>query len=38
VIQLSATSGAGMDEWLAFLHEGVARANIDRHPAEPPSV
>jgi hydrogenase nickel incorporation protein HypB len=26
VIQLSATSGAGMDEWLEFLHEGVAQA------------
>jgi len=26
VIQLSATSGAGMDEWLAFLHDGVAQA------------
>jgi hydrogenase nickel incorporation protein HypB len=27
VIQLSATSGAGMDEWLAFLRDGVARAS-----------
>jgi hydrogenase nickel incorporation protein HypB len=27
VIQLSATSGAGMDEWLAFLREGVAQAS-----------
>jgi hydrogenase nickel incorporation protein HypB len=27
VIQLSATSGAGMDEWLAFLREGVAHAS-----------
>jgi hydrogenase nickel incorporation protein HypB len=26
VIQLSATSGAGMAEWLAFLSEGIARA------------
>lgn len=26
VIQLSATTGEGMDEWLAFLHEGVAQA------------
>jgi len=26
VIQLSATSGAGMDEWLAYLQDGVARA------------
>ena len=26
VIQLSATSGEGMDEWLAFLNEGVAQA------------
>ncbi|MHB8950467.1 MAG: hydrogenase nickel incorporation protein HypB [Rhodoferax sp.] len=26
VIQLSATSGEGMDAWLAFLHEGVAQA------------
>jgi hydrogenase nickel incorporation protein HypB len=25
VIQLSATSGEGMDAWLAFLHEGVAQ-------------
>ena len=27
VIQLSATSGAGMDEWLAFLRDGVALAS-----------
>ncbi len=27
VIQLSATSGEGMDEWLAFLRNGVARAS-----------
>jgi hydrogenase nickel incorporation protein HypB len=27
VIQLSATSGAGMDEWLAFLRQGVAKAS-----------
>ena len=26
VMQLSATSGEGMQEWLAFLHEGVAQA------------
>ena len=26
VIQLSATSGAGIDEWLAYLQDGVARA------------
>lgn len=26
VIQLSATSGAGMDEWLAFLREGMTQA------------
>ena len=30
VIELSATSGEGMDEWLAFLHEGVARARAAR--------
>ncbi|HEY5581083.1 MAG TPA: hydrogenase nickel incorporation protein HypB [Rhodoferax sp.] len=30
VIQLSATSGEGMDEWLTFLHEGVARASAAR--------
>jgi hydrogenase nickel incorporation protein HypB len=30
VIQLSATSGAGMDEWLAFLHDGVAQARATR--------
>ena len=30
VIELSATSGEGMDEWLAFLHEGVARARVAR--------
>ncbi|MCF8161255.1 MAG: hydrogenase nickel incorporation protein HypB [Polaromonas sp.] len=33
VIQLSATSGAGMDEWLAFLQEGVARARAARQQA-----
>lgn len=27
VIQLSATNGDGMDEWLAFLNEGIARAH-----------
>ena len=27
VIQMSATSGTGMDEWLAFLREGVAKAS-----------
>jgi hydrogenase nickel incorporation protein HypB len=27
VIQLSATSGDGMDEWLAYLRDGVARAS-----------
>jgi hydrogenase nickel incorporation protein HypB len=27
VIQISATSGEGMDEWLAFLSDGVARAS-----------
>jgi hydrogenase nickel incorporation protein HypB len=27
VIQLSATSGEGMDEWLAFLRDGVARVS-----------
>ena len=30
VIQLSATSGAGMDEWLAFLRDGVANARAAR--------
>jgi hydrogenase nickel incorporation protein HypB len=29
VIQLSATSGAGMDEWLEFLREGMALARAD---------
>ncbi len=28
VIQMSATSGAGIDEWLAFLREGVAKASL----------
>lgn len=31
VIQVSATSGAGMDEWLAFLREGLAAAQRARH-------
>ncbi len=31
VIQVSATSGAGMDEWLAFLREGLAAAHSARH-------
>ena len=31
VIQVSATSGAGMDEWLAFLHAGLAAAHSARH-------
>ncbi len=31
VIQVSATSGAGMDEWLAFLREGLAAAHRARH-------
>ena len=30
VIELSASSGEGMDEWLAFLHEGVAQARAGR--------
>ena len=30
VIQVSATSGAGMDEWLAFLTEGINRARAAR--------
>jgi len=30
VIQLSATSGEGMDEWLAFLRDGIAQASADR--------
>ncbi|MCK9215578.1 MAG: hydrogenase nickel incorporation protein HypB [Rhodoferax sp.] len=30
VIQLSATRGAGMDEWLAFLNEGIAQARAAR--------
>jgi hydrogenase nickel incorporation protein HypB len=30
VIQLSATSGEGMDEWLAFLRDGVSQASADR--------
>ena len=30
IIQVSATSGAGMDEWLAFLHEGIAAAKSTR--------
>ena len=30
VIQLSATSGAGMDEWLAYLRAGVKLAGISR--------
>lgn len=30
VIQLSATSGAGMAAWLTFLHEGVAQARAAR--------
>ena len=30
VIQVSATSGAGMDEWLAFLREGLAAAQRAR--------
>ena len=30
VIQLSATSGAGMDEWLTFLQEGLAQARATR--------
>jgi hydrogenase nickel incorporation protein HypB len=30
VIQLSASSGAGMAEWLAFLHHGVAQARAAR--------
>jgi hydrogenase nickel incorporation protein HypB len=30
VIQVSATSGAGMNEWLAFLHEGIAAAKAAR--------
>ena len=30
VIQLSATSGAGMAEWLAFLRDGMARAQAAR--------
>ena len=30
VIQLSATSGAGMDEWLGFLHDGVTKARAAR--------
>ena len=31
VIQVSATSGAGMDEWLAFLRAGLAAAHSARH-------
>jgi hydrogenase nickel incorporation protein HypB len=31
VIQVSATSGAGMDEWLGFLRAGVAAAHAARH-------
>ena len=31
VIQVSATSGAGMDEWLDFLREGLAAAHSARH-------
>ena len=31
VIQVSATSGAGMDEWLDFLREGLAAAHNARH-------
>lgn len=30
VIELSATSGEGMDEWLAFLRDGVSQASADR--------
>jgi hydrogenase nickel incorporation protein HypB len=30
VIELSATSGEGMDEWLAFLRDGIAQASADR--------
>jgi hydrogenase nickel incorporation protein HypB len=30
VIQLSATSGEGMDEWLAFLRDGVSQASAAR--------
>lgn len=30
VIQLSATSGEGMDEWLVFLRDGIAQASADR--------
>jgi hydrogenase nickel incorporation protein HypB len=30
VIQLSATSGEGMGEWLAFLNEGIAQARAAR--------
>ncbi|MFZ3082978.1 hydrogenase nickel incorporation protein HypB [Rhodoferax ferrireducens] len=30
VIQLSATGGEGMDEWLAFLRDGIAQASADR--------
>ena len=31
VICVSATSGEGMDEWLAFLRDGTARAGEARH-------
>ncbi len=34
VIQLSATSGEGMDEWLTFLHGGVAQARAARQQAQ----
>jgi len=30
VIELSATSGEGMDAWLAFLRDGIAQASADR--------
>ena len=30
VIELSATSGEGMDEWLAFLRDGMTQASADR--------
>lgn len=39
VIQLSATSGEGMDAWLAFLHDGVASAGADkRETVDSPKV
>lgn len=31
IIQLAATSGEGMDEWLTFLRDGVAQASAAKH-------